>query len=380
MQQVVVLGTGVVAYGVFHECREAGYRVIHVTTKADDIAAASTLPHEKVVIDAGDDVGAELLNLFLNKKEEWTGAFIIPVNDPPVAFVSKYFEALSAHYVCNVIPWNQLGQIVNKNRLYQHAHDIGVLAPQIQLPGNGGDLSRVANDISYPCIIKPFQTPAFFAAFSRKVHVANDFEELGYWYKQCLDRGIDVMVSEIIPGPEEDLFIYDSCLDASGNVTAEIFLRKVRQDVDYGVASVIKTVPEVEEIREMCLRLLRHFNYRGFSAVEVKRDERDGRFKLIEINPRPVLYQRMFIKTGVNVCQTLVEDFVEGKQIAKRNGNPGIYWMHNVSEIYALKRHALSPDLSLKDFFRPYFEPHVYALPAFRDRRPLMAILRRTFF
>ena len=48
------------------------------------------------------------------------------------------------------------------------------------------------------------------------------------------------------------------------------------------MASVIQTVPEVEEIREMCLRLLRHFNYRGFSAVEVKRDERDGKFKLIE--------------------------------------------------------------------------------------------------
>ena len=41
MNQVIVFGTGVVAYGVIDECAKAGLHVIHLTTKRDDIAAVS---------------------------------------------------------------------------------------------------------------------------------------------------------------------------------------------------------------------------------------------------------------------------------------------------------------------------------------------------
>jgi predicted ATP-grasp superfamily ATP-dependent carboligase len=113
------------------------------------------------------------------------------------------------------------------------------------------------------------------------------------------------------------------------------------------------------------------------AVVEVKRDARDNKFKLIEINTRPVLYQRLFGKAGLNITETLNNDSLEqlaGKAVC---GRPGIYWMHNVSEIYALKRHLLSRDRTLREFFRPYLKPHIMALPVYGDWRPLMASLKK---
>ena len=42
----------------------------------------------------------------------------------------------------------------------------------------------------------------------------------------------------------------------------------------------------VDEIVEAAFRLLRAISFHGVSQVEFKRDQRDGRFKLMEINPR----------------------------------------------------------------------------------------------
>ncbi len=378
-RRVIVLGTGVVAYGVIRECGEAGFHVIHVTTKPNDIASASSIPDESFLVEFSPASETGLLDFFLEKGAEWSGAFIIPVNDPVVLFTSKNLEALSAFYACHALPWSKLRHVVNKNLLYERANEIDVPAPRIETPISIEDLRAIENEVAYPCIIKPHQTPAFFAAFARKVHVINDSRELAYWYGQCEQRSLDVMVSEIIPGPESNLFLYDSCLDADGNVIADVFLQKVRQDNEYGVASVIKTIPHIEEIKESCLRLLRHLGFRGFSAVEVKLDDRDGTYKLIEINPRPVLYQRLFTFAGINISQILLEDYVEGTSSNDWRYEPGMLWMHNASELYTLKRYATSSEHSLKDFFAPYRHKHVYALPAFHDPAPLLAELRRKF-
>lgn len=379
MNRVIVFGTGVVAYGAITECAQAGFHVIHLTTKRDDIAARSRLIDERAFNEFDAASESEVLSYFLTSADRWKGAMLLPVNDRHVVFVSRHFDALSDHYRCCTQPWAMLKEIVNKNRLYLHAHDIGVPAPKILEVTEPSDLSALEQWSDYPCIVKPFQTPDFYEQFGQKVHVVYNREEAISKLEITLSLGLDVMLSEIIPGPEDSLFTYATCLDGKGQVLAEIFSRKVRQNSDYGVASVIRTVEPVAEIRDMCLRLLRHFSYRGLGVVEVKKDERDDTFKLIEINARPVLYQRLFGKAGLNISEILESDLSAKPIETALHARPGIYWMHNLSEIYALKRHVASRDLGLRDFFRPYLKPHIWALPILNDWRPFAALLKKNF-
>ncbi|MDA0995182.1 MAG: hypothetical protein O3A13_16340 [Proteobacteria bacterium] len=377
MGRIVVFGTGVVAYGVIEEGAKAGHQVIHVSAKSDDIAARSNLIDEKHVIHFNEMADASLVEFFLRKSAQWNGALLIPVNDQYIVFISQHLAELAPHYVCTVQPWETHQEIISKNRLYQRCYDIGVPAPAIHEVHSAIDVDGIADKLAYPCILKPYQTPEFFSVYGKKMIEVHDTAELLEQFADVQSHNLDVMVSEIIPGPVEDLVTYVSCLDASGDVLAEFFTQKVRENTAYGVASVIKTVEPIVEIRESSLTLLRHFSYRGFSCAEFKRDKRDGVYKVIEINSRPVLYHRLFVAAGINIVALLHANLVEGKKPAMRAGVPGINWMHNFTEVYALGNAIRSSSGSLKEFFRPYRQPHIFGLPFFSDPKPFMSMLRR---
>jgi D-aspartate ligase len=53
----------------------------------------------------------------------------------------------------------------------------------------------------------------------------------------------------------------------------------------FGSASTLQPVVD-EEIAAMCDRFLRSIGYVGICEIELKRDSRDGKLRLIEVNPR----------------------------------------------------------------------------------------------
>ena len=105
MDQVIVFGTGVVAYGVIDECARAGLRIIHLTTKRDDIAAQSSHIDERAYVEFVAVSEADILGHFLASADRWKGSLLLPVNDRQVVFVSRHIEALSEHFRCGFPPW-----------------------------------------------------------------------------------------------------------------------------------------------------------------------------------------------------------------------------------------------------------------------------------
>jgi hypothetical protein len=61
--------------------------------------------------------------------------------------------------------------------------------------------------------------------------------------------------------------------------------------------------------------LLETVSYRGIFSAEFKRDSRDGRFRLIEINTRPWIYIQFADKCGINFCDLYIRDAL-GEKLA----------------------------------------------------------------
>jgi predicted ATP-grasp superfamily ATP-dependent carboligase len=375
MRRIIVVGTGVVAYGVIAEAAMTGYEVVHVSTRDGDLAARSTHIDEGHLVEVRDDTDERVVDFLLEHAAEWSGALLMPVIDDCVVCISRNFAQLSPHYHCTVMPWDIHEQIISKTRLYQVAHELGVPAPRIHEIRDEADLDRVVGELEYPCLLKPDQTPDFFRRFGTKMFEVQDEAELRARYASVQGTGLAVMVSELIPGDVPNLASYISCLDGEGRPIVEGFTRKVRENVRYGVASVIGTVEPIEEIRESTLTLLRHFGYRGYSAPEWKLDDRDGRYKLMEINTRPVLYNRLFMSTGVRFIDSQYRDFVDGEVVEPATARPDVNWMNNIPEMRALKRH-LSPS-RIGAFRAPYRHRHVYGLPILHDPKPCLRLISR---
>jgi len=69
------------------------------------------------------------------------------------------------------------------------------------------------------------KTPRFYSIFRKKVLIISSFEELIKKFAEARHHELDVMVSEIIPGTDSDLYHYRSYIDNQGSILAEIFTK-----------------------------------------------------------------------------------------------------------------------------------------------------------
>jgi D-aspartate ligase len=61
--------------------------------------------------------------------------------------------------------------------------------------------------------------------------------------------------------------------------------------------------------------VLEAIEYRGIFSAEFKRDPRDARFKLLEINTRPWWFIDFAVRSGVDICRMAYDD-AQGREVA----------------------------------------------------------------
>lgn len=372
MTHAVVLGTGCVALNVAHGFAKAGIDVIHVTTKPDDFASHSRFVKRKQVAPEARDA-AGLLAFLTHGPVGADRALLVPVNDPPLEFVARHVDQLAPHYRLTTPSWTMLGGINDKSQLYRRAHAIGVPAPNVWFPQSSVELEAALGAITYPCLLKPHQTPPFFAVYGEKVLMADNVDALRRKFADTQRHALSVMVSEIVPGPDDAIFNYACYIDRGGRVAAEACVQKLRKHPPgYGVGCVVKTIPLNAEMREYSLRLLRSYGYTGFSSTEFKRDQRTGQFRLMEINTRPILWLRLLTNAGINIPQLMFMDQVTGAAIPPQRYRTDMYWIHNFLDLWELRRNQRAKAIAWRDFFHPYRQSPVYAVPLFADPMPFL--------
>jgi predicted ATP-grasp superfamily ATP-dependent carboligase len=155
--------------------------------------------------------------------------------------------------------------------------------------------------VSYPRILKPYQSHVGRAKINdKKVVVLDSPEALIREYAALGESGSAFMVQEIIPGGDNALYGYLALWDDQGREVAWLTKRKLRQSPPRFGDGSLQMVVEDPGIADLSRRLLKAFRYRGFVGVEFKQDPRDGRFKLMEINPRTVSGNQMTVAAGVD--------------------------------------------------------------------------------
>ena len=370
----IIIGSGVVSLGVINDLACDGIRVIHISPKHDDLALRSRWPQEKFVLDPADDQTEPLIGLLRSNSTRFGGACLIPTTDPMLRIVSKNLSQIGQEYVSPVMPWHQLRGIVNKGLLYETAVKTGIPTPKIRYGDDLADTGAWQDSLMFPVIVKPSETPKFFAQFGVKVLQANDVSQLQRHLAAVNRLELEVMVSEIIPGNQTDLKCYRCYIDQRGKVIAEMCSEKLRSHPpEFGVGIVQRTIPMHPTLREQGLDLLHNLNFTGFATVEFKYDSRDDQYKLMEINPRPAMVQRLFRRAGINFAKLTVDDLM-GKPLEETYSySPGVYAIHNSADLYHLRRHLKMGAHGLREYLTPYFARRkVLLVPPILDPVPFL--------
>lgn len=373
MGKAIVLGCDNVGLGVIRSLAAAGIKIMAVPTEEYEFAHFSRFVTTKTRIISPIKENDRLLDFLLNAKDDWDGALLMPTNDASVVFVAQNREALSARYVPAVQEWDVIKRILNKGSLYRQAEKIGIPIPEVLFPDSVDFLNQRQDELSYPCILKPYETHRFFPVFGKKLFVINSFEELVEKFTEVQRNDLKVMVSEIIPGADDCFYHYRSYINGQGDILAEMCTQKLRQNPPgFGVARVARTVPMIEEIGRLALSLLKSFTFHGLSSAEFKFDSRDNQFKLIEINVRSALPERLLVAAGINFPYIIYLDRVKDVRILPPTYEPETYWIDNFMDIPGFIKWRNVENWTFKDYLRPYWKKKVFCVPFFDDPLPFI--------
>jgi len=361
MKRVIVLGAGYGALAVVKALGQQGIPVTLLCTSRDDYACHSRFVSGYIMIPNPLDDSDGLLQLLMETQENWDGALLIPTLDEYVIFVSQNKEKLQKRYVFTTQSWDIVDQIINKNRLYPQAQKNDVPTPRFFLPDSIEFLNEHKEEFSYPCILKPSETHKFDRLYGKKNFVVHDFQNLIEMFTDTQKNGLEMMISEIIPGDDSSIYTYRSYIDSQGEILGEMCTQKLRQyPTGFGQGSVVKTSALIPEVRDQALRLLKSLSYRGESSVEFRLDHRDNQYKLMEINARPVVTEWLFVKAGINFPYITYLDLMENIRTSTSAYRQEIYWIHNYWEVINFFSSLRRGNLNLHEFLKPYWKDKVY--------------------
>jgi predicted ATP-grasp superfamily ATP-dependent carboligase len=303
---------------------------------------------------------------------------LFPSSDGSAQFIADHEQELRAHFALTTPPAEVIGKTQNKRRLLEIAGPAGIPVPETYFPVDVAELPDIARRISYPAVIKPvyspdWKRPEITRVFGRvKALRVTEAGELVDSCERLLALASEFMVQEIVPGPTENLFTFIGYMDRDGNVLTGCVRKKIRQwPPGFGYCASTESVDDREAFN-LAIALFKALNYSGIGCAEFKRDPRDGKTKLIEINTRAVRTSALAIAAGADFPWVAYRDATApGSVQAELEYRVPVLWIHLRDEIRSAGMMMLKGELSPLKWIRGFFgKPVVVAEFSWDDVKP----------
>jgi D-aspartate ligase len=271
-------------------------------------------------------------------------AVLFPCLDEWVFAVSRHRSELERYFYVPFSDLDTINRILDKDLLYRKCEELGIPIPRTYYLDRE-DPEDVSASIGYPCIVKPALQREFTNEFGEKVFRAETRDE---FLSLCKRASRHSLLAQEIVGAGVDSF-YSLCSYLNGRCEAAgVFVgRKLEQyPPDFGTACLVDS-RYVASIAERGVEILKQFGYHGISEVEFIYDQKDGDFKLLDINTRVWKWIGLPMRAGIDLPWLAYSDAVgEPLEPAPRQVD-GIKWVY-LKDYIRLRMNQSSQALNLE--------------------------------
>jgi len=260
------------------------------------------------------------------------GWVLYPTREETVAAFARYRSLLSPFFRVPTPEWDTTEWCWDKRKTYSLANELGIPTPRTWYPQSADELEQITGDPPYA--VKPAIKEHFIYATKVKAWRANDRTELRQLYQRAAAQvgPGEVMIQELIPGGGSQQFAYCAFFK-DHNAVGSIVVRRSRQHPpEFGRASTLVETIDLPILEELSKRFLSAINYYGLVEMEYKLDDRDGRYKLLDVNGRTWGYHSIGQTAGVDFPHMLFADQI-GKLVEPQRGRAGVKWVRLLTDV-----------------------------------------------
>lgn len=209
-------------------------------------------------------------------------------------------------------------QIHDKAFLMKYAEKNGFEIPKTYFIENIDQLNEIAPEINYPSVIKPRNSSG-----SRGLLYINNKEELIRSYLRIHEKYPFPIIQECLQS-DGDIYGVGLLLNFESEVKASFVYKRLRSYPVNGGPSTLRESVKRDDVREIAESLLKSLKWTGVAHVEFKIDQRNGRPKLLEVNPRFWGSLQLAIESGVDFPYLLYKMAIAGDVEVVRDYKIGV--------------------------------------------------------
>ncbi|TAK48434.1 MAG: ATP-grasp domain-containing protein [Xanthobacteraceae bacterium] len=367
----IVLGGDCGALGVARSLGRQGIAVLFLSS-GNPLAAWSRYARH-LRWPGADHAGATGWLIDLARRRGLDGWLLIPCGDAEVRLVAQHHAELAAVFRLCTPSWDITRWAADKNLTYQKAAEIGIDFPRTYEVTHADQLAALG--CRFPIILKPAVKQGRNALTSSKAWQVDDEAGLRRRFDEALTLAGSggLIVQELIPGGGASQFSYAAvCKD--GEPVLSMVARRARQyPSDFGTGCYVETVEDAT-LEALAERFIRAIGYSGMVEMEFKRDDRDGAYKLLDVNPRVWTWNALGQVAGVDFPLTMW-NVAGGRAVPRRRAPAGVAWMYVSRDLPVVLRAMLAGDLSVRDYLSAFRRPLGFATFAADDPLPALADL-----
>lgn len=316
----------------------------------------------------------ELLG-FLRKRAQGVDGrpVLYPTSDAFVKFVSDHRDALAPHFQYALPSRDSVDAALNKAQQYARAAAAGIPLPRTYTPRSMREVQELSETIPYPAVVKPLVGHLWRDTFrADKAVRVDDAATLVQLYRDILRAGQTALVQPLVLGPNTNHYKVCAYFDRDGGTRAVICMRKIRQyPVDFGVGTLMESVV-APEVQALGLRFFQAMRWRGPGSIEFKQDDRDGGWKLIELNPRLWQQHALADACGMNFPVIQYRDLT-GDPCTVAGYSAGVRWVDEFRDPRSAWEHRTRGLLTAAQWAQSLRGVRVSALWAADDPAPFVA-------
>lgn len=246
---------------------------------------------------------------------------IMGCGDSYVQLISQNKDNLPKNVIAPYIDIDMMNDLIHKEKFYAMCEKNGVdypntfvhrkeLGREFELPFEAPYIIKPSNGIEY--WRHPFTT-------QKKVYKALNLTELYDILEDIYGAGYNdsIIIQDFIPGDDTYMRVLTNYSDKNGKVKLMSLGHVLLEEhTPHGIGNHAVIITENnQEVADKFRNLLEDMNYVGFSNFDIKYDQRDGKFKVFEINTRQGRSNYYVTGAGQNIAKYVVEDYIYNKPL-----------------------------------------------------------------
>jgi D-aspartate ligase len=306
---------------------------------------------------------------------------LIPVTDKDMIIVSQFREKLKERYQLLMPDHKLLDILLKKNKFHHLAAEHNLPIPRTYSINNYEELINAADEIRYPCIVKPdWRQEKWHLQFGRqKVVVLYNKDELIATYEMLKDFSGEIFLQEIIDGKEENIYCSFTFLDENSEPLDMFVCRKLRQSPPYFGNTAMAESIDAPQVVELSKKIFKTLNLVGYVSIEFKKDPEDGNLKIIEVTPARINRQTgSAIVSGVDIPFIWYNYLCGGKYEKSGTYTTSVKWISELLEISSVLTYLKNKDTTLLDWVKSFKNVKGFEIYSRDDLKPILVTIPAT--